>query len=98
MLITFGPFNQAPKYSYASTIQDIHDLYDTQTGYTTTWSSIRTGPTTQSAIVRTDAPGTAVTGCDSGVGRSRWVGISTPYRLSRSSSPPQLLGVATMTM
>ena len=84
MLITFGPFNQASKYSYASTIQDIHDLYDTQTGYTTTWSRVRTGPTTQSAIVTTDAPGTAVTVYASASGENVWGSNSTWYRISAS--------------
>ena len=91
MLITFGPFNQASKYSYASTIQDIHDLYDTQTGYTTTWSRIRTGPTTQSAIVTTDAPGTAVTVYASVAGEIVWGGNSTWYRISSFSSAPQYI-------
>ncbi len=90
LLTIFSPLNKAVAYSYASA-PDTRDLYTTHTGYTTTWVQVRTGPTTRSATIMTDAPGTAVTIYASVPGEIVWGGDPTWYRISSLGSAPRYI-------
>ncbi|HLG78959.1 MAG TPA: L,D-transpeptidase family protein [Ktedonobacteraceae bacterium] len=63
----------------------------TWTGATTGWANVRSGPTTNSSIVTTDAPNTSVTVYATVSGQIVWGGISNWYRISDANSAPQYI-------
>jgi len=66
----------------------------TWTGVTTSWSNVRTGPSTRDSIVTVDAPGTPVTVYTTVSGQVVWSGISNWYRVSSFSSAPRYIYAA----
>jgi lipoprotein-anchoring transpeptidase ErfK/SrfK len=83
LAIAFNPLSG--RSSYAAS---------TWTGLTTSWSNVRTGPSTRDSIVTVDAPGTPVTVYATVSGQVIWSGISNWYRVSSFSSGPRYIYAA----
>ena len=77
LVIAFNPLSTKTAHAYS-----------TWTGKTTSWSNVRTGPSTGYRIVTVYAPNTVVSVYATVSGQVIWGGISSWYRISSLSNSP----------
>src|SRR5947209_19284431 len=94
LFATMRPAYAAPHRAHVVTL--IHS--STQTGETTGWVNVRSGPNTSSTIVTSYAPQTTVTIYASVSGEDVWDGITTWYRVSSSGDAPMYIYSALVTL
>lgn len=87
LFFAFRSFSSPVPTAYAASLDPYTTLHP-HTGQTTGWVNVRSGPTTQSTIVTTYAPGTNVTIYATTSGENVWGNTNTWDHISLLSSPP----------
>ena len=91
----FSPGSVPP--AYAASLDPYTTLHP-QSGLTTDWANVRSGPTTQSAVITTYPPGTHVTIYATISGENAWGSSTTWDRISLLSSPPLFIYAPLITL